>query len=244
MEEILGVKGDGCGWDWNVFIQCTTVADISPHGERHRFGLWDGITGSNFSSFRFKAGRILRQIVPAASRDSWGTLALSSWMVACCSFSCRLCPGPWLWLGLWLWTWACTSRSSSRETSESDGLLVYESAEPYKHIITPHTSLLDINSQIDTNMENLTAEGLTLLCYDFCSTFKGKQDNSGGKKSIIVMTLVYSMHYADGWLNIQIRRIFQRWEMEDSSNLKSVSASFGSFRSNNKPWNHYTLSLF
>lgn len=65
---------------------------------------------------------------------SLATLALSSWMVASCSLSCRFCPGPWLWLGLWLWTWACTSRSSSRETSESDGLLVYESAEPYEQI--------------------------------------------------------------------------------------------------------------
>lgn len=65
---------------------------------------------------------------------SLATLALSSWMVASCSLSCRFCPGPWFWLGLWLWTWACTSRSSSRETSESDGLLVYESAEPYEQI--------------------------------------------------------------------------------------------------------------
>lgn len=175
MEEILGVKGDGCGWDRNIFIQCATVADIGPHGERHRFGLWDGITGSKFSSFRFNAGRILPQIVPAAWRDNWATLALSSWMVACCSLSCRLCPGPWLWLGLWLWTWACTSRSSSRETSESDGLLVYESAEPYKHITTQTHRY----SPIDTNMENLL---MTLLCYEFCSTFKGKQDNSWEKK--------------------------------------------------------------
>jgi hypothetical protein len=35
------------------------------------------------------------------------TFALSSWMAACCSLSCRI-----------------ASRSSSKETSESDGLLV------------------------------------------------------------------------------------------------------------------------
>lgn len=75
--------------------------------------------------------RFLPQIFLPASL---ATLALSSWMVVSCSLSCRFCPGPWLWLGLWLWTWACTSRSSSRETSESDGLLVYESAEPYEQI--------------------------------------------------------------------------------------------------------------
>lgn len=184
VEEVLGVKGDGCGWDRNIFIQGATVADIGPHGERDRFGLWGGIRGSRSSSFRVNSGRIRPQMLPAALRDTWATLALSSWMVACCSLSCRLCPGPWLWLGLWLWTWACTSRSSSRETSESDGLLVYESAEPYEHMITPDKTLPATKSQIDTNMENLTDEGLTLLCGDFCSTFKGKRQNSGGKKSL------------------------------------------------------------
>lgn len=64
MKEILGIKGDGCGWNRNIFIQRTTVADIGPHGECHRFGLWDGNTGRKLSSFRFKAGRILPQIVP------------------------------------------------------------------------------------------------------------------------------------------------------------------------------------
>lgn len=63
MKEILGVKGDGCGWNRNIFIQRATVADIGPHGERHRFGLRDGNTGRKMSSFRFKAGRILPQIV-------------------------------------------------------------------------------------------------------------------------------------------------------------------------------------
>lgn len=66
------------------------------------------------------------------SFNTLDTLARSSWTAACCSLSWRLCPGPWLWFGLWLWTWAGTSRSSSRDTSESDGLLVYESAEPCK----------------------------------------------------------------------------------------------------------------
>lgn len=45
VEEILGVKGDGCGRDWNIFIQCTAVADIGPHSKRHRFGLLVGIKG-------------------------------------------------------------------------------------------------------------------------------------------------------------------------------------------------------
>lgn len=44
VEEVLGVEGDGCGWDRNVFIQCAAVADVGPHGEGHRFGLRDGIT--------------------------------------------------------------------------------------------------------------------------------------------------------------------------------------------------------
>lgn len=49
VEEILGVKGDGCGWDRNIFIQCATVADIGPHGERHGFGLWDGSAARSHS---------------------------------------------------------------------------------------------------------------------------------------------------------------------------------------------------
>lgn len=73
------------------------------------------------------------------------TLALSSWIVACCSLSWRLCPGPWLWLGLWLWTWACKSRSSSRETSESDGRLVYESAEPCQKRAIGSNSKFEMN---------------------------------------------------------------------------------------------------
>lgn len=54
VEEVLCVKGDGCGGDWNVFIQRTTVADVCPHSKRHRFGLWGGSTGSQFSSFRVR----------------------------------------------------------------------------------------------------------------------------------------------------------------------------------------------
>lgn len=44
MEEILGIKGDGCGWYWNILIQCTTIADIGPYSECHRFSLDHGNT--------------------------------------------------------------------------------------------------------------------------------------------------------------------------------------------------------
>lgn len=62
VEEILGVKGYGCGRDRNIFIQCTTIADICPHSKRHRFGLYDGITESKFSFSKFTGNRILSQI--------------------------------------------------------------------------------------------------------------------------------------------------------------------------------------
>lgn len=144
VEEILGVKGDGCSWYWNILIQCATIADVGPHSKCHRFSLEDGskheaisyqpvlspYPSTTNSNARLCASRLW---IWLKSRHSLATLALSSWMVACCSRSWRLCPGPWFWLGLWLWTWAWTSRSSSRETSESDGLLVYESAEPCNH---------------------------------------------------------------------------------------------------------------
>lgn len=81
VEEILGVKGDGGGWDRDIFIQCTTVADIGPHGERHRFGLWDGITGSNYSSFRFNAGRNLPQMLGGTVGPPWLSPA-ERWPVA------------------------------------------------------------------------------------------------------------------------------------------------------------------
>ena len=42
MEEILGVEGDGRGWDWNILIQGTTVADVGPYSKRHGFSLEDG----------------------------------------------------------------------------------------------------------------------------------------------------------------------------------------------------------
>lgn len=42
VEEILGVKGDGGGWYWNILIQCAAIADVGPHSERHRFGLVGG----------------------------------------------------------------------------------------------------------------------------------------------------------------------------------------------------------
>lgn len=44
VEEILGVKGDGCGWYWNILIQRATIADVGPHSKRHRFSLEDGST--------------------------------------------------------------------------------------------------------------------------------------------------------------------------------------------------------
>lgn len=118
VEEVLGVEGDGCSRDGNILIQCATVAHIGPYGKRYRFSL--------------KEKRQLRPICLKLESlnyllkclDLWFTLARSSWTTACCSLSCRLCPGPGVWLGLWLWTWAWTSRSSSRETSESEGLLV------------------------------------------------------------------------------------------------------------------------
>lgn len=120
VEEVLGVERDGCGRDRNVLIQSTTVADIGPHSERYGFALWDG----NQVWWEIKCFRTQMWLSFSMSGHRLATLALSSWMAACCSLSWRLCPGPWLWLGLWLWTWACTSRSSSRDTSESDGLLV------------------------------------------------------------------------------------------------------------------------
>lgn len=53
----------------------------------------------------FNFGPTVRlSLTPLVVRVRLATLALSSWMVACCSLSWRLCPGPWLWLGLWLWT--------------------------------------------------------------------------------------------------------------------------------------------
>lgn len=39
MEEILGIEGDGCGWNWNILIQCATIADVGPYSECHRLGL-------------------------------------------------------------------------------------------------------------------------------------------------------------------------------------------------------------
>lgn len=60
----------------------------------------------------FEAGE--EQLIPAEQHDTLEpkrgkkvTFALSSWIAACCSLSCRI-----------------ASRSSSKETSESDGLLV------------------------------------------------------------------------------------------------------------------------
>lgn len=138
VEEVLGIKGDGCGRNWNVLIQSTAVADIGPHSKCYRFGLEDTVTLWNVPEF-------LRPILYCFFVHV-ATLALSSWMVACCSRSCRLCPGPWLWLGLWLCTWACTSRSSSKETSESDGLLVYESAEPCKHVMNQSRGFLQLSA--------------------------------------------------------------------------------------------------
>ena len=42
VKEILGVKGDGCGWYWNILIQCATIADVGPYSKCHRFSLDDG----------------------------------------------------------------------------------------------------------------------------------------------------------------------------------------------------------
>lgn len=39
VEEILGIKGDGCGWYWNILIQCATIADVGPYSKCHRFSL-------------------------------------------------------------------------------------------------------------------------------------------------------------------------------------------------------------
>ena len=44
VEEILGVKGDGCGWYWNILIQSATIADIGPYSKCHRLGLEVGNT--------------------------------------------------------------------------------------------------------------------------------------------------------------------------------------------------------
>lgn len=46
VEEILGVKGDGCGRYRNILIQCATIADVGPHSKCHRFSLEDGNTNS------------------------------------------------------------------------------------------------------------------------------------------------------------------------------------------------------
>lgn len=46
MQEVLGVKGDGCGWHWNIFIQCATIANVGPYSKCHRFTLKDGNTSS------------------------------------------------------------------------------------------------------------------------------------------------------------------------------------------------------
>lgn len=39
VKEILRIKGDGCGWYWNILIQRATVADISPYSKGHRLRL-------------------------------------------------------------------------------------------------------------------------------------------------------------------------------------------------------------
>lgn len=46
VQKVLGVKGDGCGWHWNIFIQCATIADIGPYSKCHRFTLKEGNTSS------------------------------------------------------------------------------------------------------------------------------------------------------------------------------------------------------
>lgn len=45
VEEILGIKGDGGSWYWNILIQCATVTDIGPYSKCH----WFSLEGENTS---------------------------------------------------------------------------------------------------------------------------------------------------------------------------------------------------
>lgn len=100
VQEVFGFEGDGHALDGDVIAGAGVVANVCPHGKRHRFGL-------RAATARVSAGGFEKKKTKHRTRARPLTFAFSSVASACLSASFLRASG-----------------SSSRDTSESDGRLV------------------------------------------------------------------------------------------------------------------------